>query len=128
MPSATLKSGLSQYEIGAKIRSLRLNRKMGLVELEFFFAGAREKPVALTVRKSARVRLPERPGTRQVSYRFESLITRRRNDDITRSSPSFFRSGRTISVGMPIRRRIHLRAHRNVKRPHQRRGTLARCG
>ena len=110
MLSATLKSGLSDYEIGAKIRALRLKRKMGLVELgrhtglspallskiergrlfptlptllrialvfsvglEFFFAGAREKPVVVTVKKSARVRLPERPGLRHIAYRFESL-------------------------------------------------------
>ena len=110
MLSATLKNGLSDYEIGAKIRTLRLKRKMGLVELgrhsglspallskieqgrlfptlptllrvalvfsvglEFFFAGAREKPVVVTVRKATRVRLPERPGARHVAYRFESL-------------------------------------------------------
>jgi quercetin dioxygenase-like cupin family protein len=36
-------------------------------------AGAREKPVVVVVRKVERVRLPERPGARQVSYRFESL-------------------------------------------------------
>ena len=33
MLSATLKSGLSDYEIGRKIRALRLKKKMGLVEL-----------------------------------------------------------------------------------------------
>jgi transcriptional regulator with XRE-family HTH domain len=33
MLSATLKSGLSGYEIGATIRALRLKKKMGLVEL-----------------------------------------------------------------------------------------------
>jgi transcriptional regulator with XRE-family HTH domain len=110
MLTATLKTGLSGYEIGAKVRSLRLKRKMGLVELgkhtglspallskiergrlfptlptllrialvfsvglEFFFAGAREKPVIAMVKKAERVRLPERPGARQVAYRFESL-------------------------------------------------------
>jgi transcriptional regulator with XRE-family HTH domain len=110
MLSATLKEGLSGYDIGAKIRSLRLKKKMGLVELgqhtglspallskiergrlfptlptllrialvfsvglEFFFAGAREQPLIAVVRKAERVRLPERPGARQVAYRFESL-------------------------------------------------------
>ena len=110
MLSPTLKAGLSGYEIGVKIRSLRLKKKMGLVELgrhtglspallskiergrlfptlptllrialvfsvglEFFFAGAREKPLIAIVRKAERVRLPERPGARQVAYRFESL-------------------------------------------------------
>jgi transcriptional regulator with XRE-family HTH domain len=33
MLSATLQEGLSAYEIGAKIRALRLKKKMGLVEL-----------------------------------------------------------------------------------------------
>src|SRR6187200_2969544 len=33
MLSATLKAGLSGYDIGPKIRSLRLKKKMGLVEL-----------------------------------------------------------------------------------------------
>jgi transcriptional regulator with XRE-family HTH domain len=110
MLSATLKAGLSGYDIGAKIRTLRLKKKMGLVELgkhtglspallskiergrlfptlptllrialvfsvglDFFFAGAREKPLVAIVRKAERVRLPERPGARAVAYRFESL-------------------------------------------------------
>src|SRR6186713_2926749 len=110
MLSKTLQDGLNDYGIGAKIRALRLKKKIGLVELgkhtglspallskiergrlfptlptllrvalvfsvglEFFFAGAREKPVVVTVRKATRVRLPERPGARHVAYRFESL-------------------------------------------------------
>src|SRR6187431_279897 len=110
MLSATLKTGLSGYEIGGKIRVLRLKKKMGLVELgqhtglspallsklergrlfptlptllrvalvfsvglEFFFAGAREKPVVAVMRKSERVRLPERPNTRENAFVFESL-------------------------------------------------------
>lgn len=110
MLSATLKAGLSDYDIGGKIRSLRLKKKMGLVELgqhtglsaallskvergvlfptlptllrialvfgvglEFFFAGAREKPLAAVVRKRERVRLPERPQPRDSAFVFESL-------------------------------------------------------
>jgi transcriptional regulator with XRE-family HTH domain len=110
MLSATLKSGLSDYEIGRKIRALRLKKKMGLVELgrhtglspallskiergrlfptlptllrialvfgvglEFFFVGAREKPLLAVVRKAERVQLPDQPGARDISYRFESL-------------------------------------------------------
>src|SRR5688500_1910796 len=98
MLSATLKTGLDEYGIGAKIRGLRLKKKMGLVELgqhtglspallskiergqmfptlptllrialvfsvglEFFFAGAREKPLVAVARKADRVALPERP-------------------------------------------------------------------
>ena len=110
MLSATLEAGLSDYAIGAKIRALRLKKKMGLVELgrhsglspallsklergrlfptlptllrialvfgvglEFFFAGARDKPLVAVVRKGDRVQLPDRPGAREVAYRFESL-------------------------------------------------------
>jgi transcriptional regulator with XRE-family HTH domain len=110
MLSTTLQAGLDGYGIGGKIRSQRLEKKMGLVELgrhtglspallskiergrlfptlptllrislvfgvglEFFFAGAREKPVVAVIRKAQRVRLPERPGTGRVAYRFESL-------------------------------------------------------
>lgn len=109
MLSATLEKGLSEYAIGAQIRSLRLKKKMGLVELgkhtglspallskierdrlfptlptllrialvfsvdlAFFFAGAREKPVAAVVRKGDRERLPERAG-RDSAFTFESL-------------------------------------------------------
>ena len=43
------------------------------VGLEFFFAGARDKPLVAIVRKDQRVQLPDRPGARDVSYRFESL-------------------------------------------------------
>jgi transcriptional regulator with XRE-family HTH domain len=110
MLSKTLQDGLNDYRIGEKIRTLRLRKKIGLVELgqhtglspallskvergrlfptlptllrialvfgvglEFFFAGAREKPLVAVVRKAQRVQLPDRPGARDVSYRFESL-------------------------------------------------------
>ena len=110
MLSKTLEQGLGEYAIGAKIRSLRLKKKMGLVELgkhtglspallskierdrlfptlptllriamvfsvdlAFFFAGAREKPVAAVVRKADRVRLPEREGSGDSAFKFESL-------------------------------------------------------
>ena len=110
MLSKTLQDGLSDYRIGDKIRTLRLKKKIGLVELgkhtglspallskiergrlfptlptllrialvfgvglEFFFAGARENPLVAVVRKGQRVQLPDRPGAREVTYRFESL-------------------------------------------------------
>jgi len=110
MLSTTLQEGLSEYAIGAKIRGLRLRKKMGLVELgqhtglspallskiergrlfptlptllrialvfsvglEYFFAGSRDEPLIAIVRKRDRVRLPDRPGARDVAYRFESL-------------------------------------------------------
>ncbi|MSO57233.1 MAG: XRE family transcriptional regulator [Acidobacteria bacterium] len=118
MLSATLENGLSEYAIGAKIRSLRLKKKMGLVELgrhtglspallskiergrlfptlptllrialvfsvdlEFFFAGAREKPILAVVRKKDRVGLPAQGKGGESAYRFESLdfpVTERR--------------------------------------------------
>src|SRR3954470_24451149 len=110
MLSATLSEGLNAYGIGAKVRALRLKKKMGLVELgkhsglspallskiergrlfptlptllrialvfglglEFFFAGAREKPLVAVVRRRERVRLPERPQARDSAFHFESL-------------------------------------------------------
>jgi len=110
MLSTTLQEGLSEYGIGAKIRALRLKKKMGLVELgqhtglspallskiergrlfptlptllrvalvfsvglEYFFSGSRDEPLFAVVRKRDRVRLPDRPGARDVAYRFESL-------------------------------------------------------
>src|SRR4029450_6085050 len=110
MLSKTLQDGLNDYGIGAKIRALRLKKKIGLVELgkhtglspallskiergrlfptlptlrrialvfgvglEFFFVGAREKPVVVVVRKRDRVRLPERPQARDSAFHFESL-------------------------------------------------------
>src|SRR3954465_7092730 len=110
MLSTTLQEGLGEYAIGAKIRALRLKKKMGLVELgqhtglspallskiergrlfptlptllrvalvfsvglEYFFAGSRDEPLIAVVRKRDRVRLPDRPGVRDVASRFESL-------------------------------------------------------
>src|SRR5919107_3326306 len=109
MLSETLQAGLTEYSIGGKVRSLRLKKKMGLVELgqhtglspallsklergrlfptlptllrialvfsvglDYFFASPREKPLVAVVRKAQRVRLPERPGTGTIAYRFES--------------------------------------------------------
>jgi transcriptional regulator with XRE-family HTH domain len=110
MLSKTLQDGLNDYGIGAKVRTLRLKKKIGLVDLgkhtglspallskiergrlfptlptllrialvfgvglEYFFAGAREKPLVAVTRKSQRVELPERPGVRESAYRFASL-------------------------------------------------------
>jgi transcriptional regulator with XRE-family HTH domain len=110
MLSKTLFEGLGTYAIGPKVRTLRLKKKMGLVELgqhtgmspamlskiergrlfptlptllrialvfgvglEYFFAGAREKPLVAVVRKAERVRLPDREGASEVAFTFESL-------------------------------------------------------
>ena len=67
---------LSKIERGRLFPTLPTLLRIALVfsvGLEFFFAGAREKPVVAVVRKARRVRLPEKPGARQVAYRFESL-------------------------------------------------------
>ena len=110
MLSKTLQDGLNDYGIGAKIRALRLKKKIGLVDLgqhtglspallskiergrlfptlptllrialvfnvglDFFFAGAREKPLVAVTRRNERVELPERPDTHDATYRFSSL-------------------------------------------------------
>ena len=43
------------------------------VDLHYFFAGPRERPVLAVVRRKDRVRLPETPGRGPASYAFESL-------------------------------------------------------
>lgn len=109
MLTSTLRDGLDAYAIGAKLRALRLGKKMGLVELgrhtslsaamlskvergklyptlptllrialvfgvglDYFFLGAREKPVVGVVRRRERLRFPESPGRDPMFY-FESL-------------------------------------------------------
>ena len=108
--SATLSEGLERYSIGEKLRSLRLGKSMGLVELgkhtglsaallsklergklfptlptllrialvfgvglDYFFTDERKRRAVGVVRKQERVRFPERPGTPEVQYYFESL-------------------------------------------------------
>ena len=110
MLSDTLQKGLEAYAIGPKVRTLRLKKKMGLVELgrhtglspamlskieraqlfptlptllrialvfgvglDFFFAGARERPVLGIVRRADRIRFRDRPGSPASAYEFESL-------------------------------------------------------
>jgi transcriptional regulator with XRE-family HTH domain len=110
MLTSTLREGLDAYKIGPKLRSLRLKKKIGLVELgkhtslspamlskiergrlfptlptllrialvfgvglDYFFVGAREKPVLGVVRRRERLRFPERPGVREPAFHFESL-------------------------------------------------------
>jgi transcriptional regulator with XRE-family HTH domain len=106
----TIDDGLRPYQIGPKLRALRLKKSMGLVELgkhtglspallsklerdklyptlptllriamvfsvglDYFFTDERKRHVASVVRKDERIRLPERPGTAEVAYFFESL-------------------------------------------------------
>lgn len=106
----TISQGLSRYSIGEKLRTLRLRKSLGLVELskhtglsaallsklergklfptlptllrialvygvglDYFFTDERKRRVVSVVRKTERVRFPERPGAQDVPYYFECL-------------------------------------------------------
>ena len=67
---------LSKLERGRLFPTLPTLLRIALVfsvGLDYFFAGAREKPLVAVVRKAERVQLPERQDKKDVSYRFESL-------------------------------------------------------
>ena len=67
---------LSKIERGRLFPTLPTLLRIALVfgvGLEYFFAGARDKPLVAITRKSQRVELPERPGAREAAYRFASL-------------------------------------------------------
>jgi transcriptional regulator with XRE-family HTH domain len=67
---------LSKIERGRLFPTLPTLLRISLVfgvGLDFFFAGARDKPLVVVVRKDERVQLPERPGASEVAFRFESL-------------------------------------------------------
>ena len=67
---------LSKIERGRLFPTLPTLLRIALVfsvGLEFFFAGARERPLVAVMRKAERVRLPERQNARTVAYEFESL-------------------------------------------------------
>jgi len=106
----TISEGLGRYSIGEKLRTLRLRKSMGLVELgkhtglsaallsklergklfptlptllrvsmvfgvglDYFFTDERKRRVVGVVRRTERLRFPERPGTQDVQYDFECL-------------------------------------------------------
>ena len=67
---------LSKIERGRLFPTLPTLLRIALVfgvGLEYFFAGARDRPLVAITRKSQRVELPDRPGARDAAYRFESL-------------------------------------------------------
>lgn len=67
---------LSKLERGRLFPTLPTLLRIALVfgvGLEYFFAGAREKPLVAVTRKADRVNLPERPGARDAAYHFASL-------------------------------------------------------
>ncbi len=110
MVSKTIEDNLRPYQIGPKLRALRLKKSMGLVELgkhtglspallsklerdklyptlptllrialvfsvglDYFFTDERKRHVVSVVRKDERIKLPDRPGTAEIAYYFESL-------------------------------------------------------
>lgn len=67
---------LSKIERGRLFPTLPTLLRVALVfgvGLEFFFLGAREKPLVGIVRRGDRLRFPERPGARDPAFQFESL-------------------------------------------------------
>jgi len=67
---------LSKLERGRLFPTLPTLLRIALVfgvGLEYFFAGARDKPVVGVVRHRDRLRFPDKPGARDPSYVFESL-------------------------------------------------------
>jgi len=67
---------LSKIERGRIFPTLPTLLRIALVfgvGLEYFFAGARQKPMLAIARNGTRVALPERAGSREVAYQFESL-------------------------------------------------------
>jgi transcriptional regulator with XRE-family HTH domain len=67
---------LSKIERGRLFPTLPTLLRIALVfsvGLEFFIAGARERPLVAVVRRAERIRLPDRQDVKDVSYRFESL-------------------------------------------------------
>ncbi len=67
---------LSKIERGRLFPTLPTLLRIAMVfsvGLEFFFSGAREKPVFAVVRRKDRLRFPEKPGAPENSYEFESL-------------------------------------------------------
>jgi transcriptional regulator with XRE-family HTH domain len=110
MISKTIEENLRPYQIGPKLRALRLKKSMGLVELgkhtglspallsklerdklyptlptllrialvfsvglDYFFTDERRRHVVSVVRSDERIKLPERPGSAEIAYHFESL-------------------------------------------------------
>jgi transcriptional regulator with XRE-family HTH domain len=67
---------LSKIERGQLFPTLPTLLRIALVfsvGLDYFFAGARDKPTVAIVRRRDRLRLPERAGARDSAYEFESL-------------------------------------------------------
>lgn len=67
---------LSKIERGQLFPTLPTLLRIALVfsvGLEYFFSGTREKPTVGIVRRTDRLRFPEKAGARDIAYEFESL-------------------------------------------------------
>ena len=67
---------LSKIERGRLFPTLPTLLRIALVfgvGLDYFFMGARDKPVVGVVRRRDRLRFPDRPGAREPAFQFESL-------------------------------------------------------
>ena len=67
---------LSKIERGRLFPTLPTLLRIALVfgvGLDYFFVGAREKPVVGVVRRRERLRFPDQQGTREPAFHFESL-------------------------------------------------------
>ena len=113
---------LSKLERGRLFPTLPTLLRIALVfsvGLDYFFAGAREKPLVAVVRKAERVQLPERQDGKDMSYRFESLdypATERRFNSVLRRVPSH--GAGQGPVARARGRGVHLHAQGQVERPH----------
>ena len=115
---------LSKLERGRLFPTLPTLLRIALVfsvGLDYFFAGAREKPLVAVVRKAERVQLPERQDGKDMSYRFESLdypATERRFNSVLRRVPSS--GARPRPAALARGRGVHLHAQGSVERSHRR--------
>ena len=121
---------LSKLERGRLFPTLPTLLRIALVfsvGLDYFFAGAREKPLVAVVRKAERVQLPERQDGKEMSYRFESLdypaTERRFNWYYAEFLPMARGQG---PVAHARGRGVHLHAQGQVERSHRRPGARAR--
>lgn len=67
---------LSKLERGRLFPTLPTLLRIALVfsvDLQYFFAGPRERPVVAIVRQKDRIKLPDNPSGKDVSFLFESL-------------------------------------------------------
>ena len=121
---------LSKLERGRLFPTLPTLLRIALVfsvGLDYFFAGAREKPLVAVVRKAERVQLPERQDGKDMSYRFESLDYPATERRFNWYYAEFLAHGAGQGPVAHARGRgVHLHAQGQVERSHRRPGARAR--